>query len=62
MRWVVGVMFAALIVSSALAQTFRPFWFGFGAGGGSITPTTPCGAGQLDFSVATGCNLTWAGH
>lgn len=28
----------------------------------SLAPNTPCGAGQTDFSVATGCNLVWAGH
>lgn len=26
--------------------------------GGSAIPATPCNAGQLDFSDATGCNLT----
>lgn len=54
---VLGIFIAAMPSQVANSQLLTTF-VGQGAGGG--TPPTPCGDGQLDFSVA-GCNIIWMG-
>ena len=48
----------------ALGPRFDKRWSDFGMGlgggmGGGGAVLTPCLAGQLDFSLATGCNVTF---
>lgn len=61
MKSLILQILALLLLASVLhAQDFLLLQVGPGPGKGAVL--TPCGAGQLDFSVATGCNLVWAGH
>jgi hypothetical protein len=53
---ILGVLIAATPSQMANSQLMTTF-VGSPAGG---APLTPCGAGQLDFSVA-GCNIMWMG-
>lgn len=55
----IGISFVLVTGAAAQLWLLSPASQG---GGGAAVPTTPCGAGQLDFSDATGCNLVWAGH
>lgn len=72
MRMVLALILIVATITGAIAQTFlgncvppQVLGFQLGTPFGVYcypSPATPCGAGQLDYSVSTGCNLVWAGH
>lgn len=59
------IAFAALALVALMLGAQAQIWIMSPAnqtGSGNHAAVTPCNAGQLDFSVSTGCNLIYAGH